>query len=152
MGSLFYLTIISSHILLTHVSFSPDHNKHDGRKQQTIFVRQKNDPVQRDVSPGSPVCLCCVCDISRHFNVSVLFWHSSTIWGTKYAQNEFQAHRLNACVLCLSACQPKWVIVLEVHCSKLSYCGMFTDNPLLSCNSSNSKSIFHFSSMCVINR
>jgi len=136
MGLLFYLAIISSHILLTHLLYScnllawPQQAWWSrGRKQQTIFVRQNNDPVQRDVYPSSPACLCCVCDIPRNFTISVAFSHSSTIWGTKYAQNEYQACRLKACVLCLSACQSKWFIVLEVCCCKLSSCDMFRDNP-----------------------
>lgn len=161
MGSLFYLTIISSHFLSTHLlnlynlfAWPQQAWCSSGRKQQTIFVGQNNDPVQHDVSPSSPACLgcVCVCDITRNFTISVSFWHSGTIWGTKYAQNEYQAYRLNARVLCLSACQPKWVIVLEVRCCKMPYCDTFGDNPSLSCNSSNSKSTFHFSSTCVMNR
>jgi hypothetical protein len=157
MGSSFYLTIISSHILLTHLLYSCNLLTWP---QQAWWQEATNNIYQTKpwpcaiwwISRFTCVSMLCARDIARNFTISVSFWQSSTIWGTKYVQNEFQAYRLNACVLCLSACQPKWVIVLEVCFCKLSYCDTFRDNPSLSCNSSNSKSTYHFSAVCVMNR
>lgn len=144
MGSLFYLTIISSHILSTHLLYSRNLLSwpqqawwSSGRQQQTILCGQNNDPVQGDISPDSPVCLCCVCVTLQGISPSVC--HSDT----QVPSEGRNVHKM-------SSKHTGWIHVfsayLPVSQNELLFLRSVVSYPAVTC----SETIHHFPAILVI--